>query len=130
MIRDYSARYAENWGIISLRTRRLAKWRCCYPGCDRRSTETHHSVYRDKDGLVRGREVPGVHVFPLCDKHHKIAHRRRHWIRDRKNPETDSRNTPEFYRLLRQGWVAIVHPNKKNFRILASPVSSIRRFVP
>ena len=112
MIRDYSARYAENWRAVSWKTRRLARHRCCFPGCSDRSTETHHSVYQDKDGVIRGREVPGVHVFPLCDRHHKIAHISRNWRRDQKNPETDNRNTPEFYRLLRRGWVAIVHPNK------------------
>ncbi|MBD2771122.1 hypothetical protein [Iningainema tapete] len=62
-------------------------------------------MYSDSEGAIAGREVPGIHVFPLCDRHHKIAHLKRYWRKGRTPPPTlDSRNTPEFYETLQQGW--------------------------
>lgn len=107
---QYENRYGENWTIVSQKTRRKTGHRCCFPGCEDRATETHHSIYQDKDGAIKGREIPGVHVFPLCDRHHKVAHQKRNWLKSKTDPELNNRNTPEFYRLLRQGWLAIVRP--------------------
>jgi len=101
---DYGSRYAENWGTISRFTKDTIGGTCCYPGCPESSTETHHALYKDKEGAIAGREIPGIHVFPLCDQHHKLAHNRRHWRKDPYKPELGNKNTPSFYLLLRKGW--------------------------
>ena len=100
---DYSIRYADNWSEISLQAKLLSKYRCCFLGCRSKCSETHHALYSDKMGLIAGREIPGVHVFPLCDRHHKEAHSRRNWIRSH-DPVSGNRNTAAFYLQLLQGW--------------------------
>jgi hypothetical protein len=101
--KDYSVRYSDNWGEVSYQAKVLTKFRCSYPGCSCKCVETHHAIYSDKQGMIAGREIPGVHVFPLCDRHHKLAHSRKNWIRSM-NPVSGNRNTSAFYLLLLQGW--------------------------
>jgi hypothetical protein len=60
--------------------------------------------------MIAGREVPGVHLFPLCMKHHKLAHSKRNWIQAQ-NPVKNNRNTPAFYLQLRMGWDILVRKN-------------------
>lgn len=104
---DYSVRYADNWGEISLQAKLLTKYKCCFLNCRSNCVETHHALYSDKLGMIAGREVPGVHVFPLCQKHHKLAHSKRNWI-CAMNPVENNRNTPAFYLQLRMGWDAVI----------------------
>ncbi len=105
-MQEYNQRYAENWANISRQCRALSGGKCCYPGCQEKATESHHAVYRDKEGLIAGREIPGVHIFPLCDRHHKEAHWPRNWVRSPHSPEFNNRNSPEFYLKLRKGWLS------------------------
>lgn len=102
---DYSIRYAKNWSSISLQCKQLTKFKCCYPGCHSKCVETHHSLYYDKQGAIAGRELPGIHVFPLCDTHHKLAHKKSNWITNKSNPELGNKNTSGFYLVLRNGWL-------------------------
>ncbi|WP_228062061.1 hypothetical protein, partial [Coleofasciculus sp. LEGE 07081] len=48
---------------------------------------------------IAGHEEPGITVFPLCDRHHCLAHHSSYWRRYR------AENTPAFYKLLRIGWM-------------------------
>jgi hypothetical protein len=98
---DYSIRYAGNWSDISLQAKFLTGYRCVL--CSKKCVETHHALYADKLGSIAGREVPGVHIFPLCVKHHKEAHLKKNWIHS-PNPVLGNRNTVSFYLRLRQGW--------------------------
>ena len=102
---DYSIRYAANWTEISAQAKRMTNGSCCYPNCDNPATETHHVLYKDKQGAIAGREQPGVHVFGLCEEHHQLAHSPRNWRKDYRCPELGNKNTPKFYLLLRQGWL-------------------------
>lgn len=103
---DYEIRYARNWKEISQFTRQLTHHRCVL--CGQRSTLTHHALYRDKQGAIAGREIPGIHIFPLCDRCHSknygCAHHCFNWRKDPNYPELGNKNTPQFYEQLRQGW--------------------------
>lgn len=106
----YNDRYSDNWLSISHRTRRLTKGKCCFPGCQEKASETHHAVYWDNEGAIAGREIPGVHVFPLCNYHHATDHREgahhsNNWHKDSRNPVLKNRNTPQYYLKLRTGWL-------------------------
>ncbi|MEH1788382.1 MAG: hypothetical protein V7L23_23060 [Nostoc sp.] len=111
--KDYSIRYADNWAEISKECKRLNNYKCCYSGCNQKSAETHHALYFDKQGVIAGREIAGVHIFPLCDQHHDEAHSKINWVRYPKglpqashsNPVLSNRNTTRFYLKLRQGWL-------------------------
>jgi len=104
---DYASRYADNWNDISLQAKLLTKYNCCFPGCSFKCVETHHALYSDKLGIIAGREIPGVHVFPLCRRHHELAHARPNWIRSTKSAQ-NNRNTSAFYLQLKMGWNAFV----------------------
>jgi hypothetical protein len=99
---DYSIRYADNWTDISFQAKFLTGYKCVL--CHIKCFETHHALYADKLGSIAGREIPGVHVFPLCARHHKEAHSRKNWIHS-SNPVLGNRNTVSFYLRLRQGWI-------------------------
>lgn len=106
---NYSDRYADNWPALSKKAKQLTGELCCYPGCINPATEVHHALYCDKQGAIAGREIAGVHIFPLCDRHHSKerdgAHHWRNWRKDRNQPELGNKNTPKYYLLLRQGWM-------------------------
>lgn len=110
---DYSVRYASNWSAKSRECRALTGGICCYPGCNEPATESHHALYFDKEGAIAGREVSGVHIFPGCDEHVAMkccslpdnAHNWRNWIRPKKDPVMGNRNTANYYKKLRQGWL-------------------------
>lgn len=106
---DYDTRYGDNWSEVSRRAKELIQWRCSYPGCNEQCSETHHAIYADLDGAIAGREIPGVHIFPLCDRHHSAddlsgAHHWRNYRKSNKNPVLENHNTLEYYLKLRQGW--------------------------
>ena len=104
---EFKARYAENWHQISKRARRLTGGKCIL--CRKGATSVHHAVYRTKEGKsIAGQEIPGVHVFPLCDRCHKIAHSPQNWEWDRRSPALGNRNTPKFYLELRNGWLGAI----------------------
>lgn len=107
----FDARYADNWHQISRQTKDICGGKCCFLGCTQPATETHHAVYRDKRGPVAGREIPGVHIFPLCDGHHRLAHAPKNWARHPREPVEFNRNTPDFYLKLREGWKAKITDN-------------------
>jgi hypothetical protein len=73
--------------------------------------EAHHAVYRDKEGPIAGREIPGIHCFGICrwhhtDRHKDAAHSPKNWNSGLTPPPTlDACNTPEYWLLLRQGWL-------------------------
>ncbi|MGB3205203.1 MAG: hypothetical protein WBB28_09460 [Crinalium sp.] len=108
---NYTIRYAANWSELARQAKRLTAGKCCL--CDEPATEVHHALYKDKEGAIAGREIPGVHVFPLCDRHHSNepggAHHRSNWRRDKYRPELGNKNTPSFYTKLRQGWLQRQH---------------------
>lgn len=123
----YDIRYAENWPEISRLAKRLTGGICCYPSCTRKAIETHHALYHDLDGnSIAGRERPGLEIFPLCQRHHELAHFPKYWRKDSKNPVLNNQNTPEFYRLLRQGWKEKVNENNNSFNFSSKRKSAQR----
>jgi hypothetical protein len=106
----FAQRYAKNWTEISLACRRATKFLCCFPGCKAKATDAHHALYKDAQGVIAGRELPGIHVFGLCDKHHAktgkdAAHSPRNWVKGTKAKEyLDAHQKVHFYEKLRQGW--------------------------
>ena len=100
---NFNSRYAKNWSETSVRTRKATRFRCVL--CLQRAHVAHHAAYRKTNGKpISGNERAGVHVFPLCNSCHEIAHRSKNWIWDKENPRLGNRNSPEFYKKLRAGW--------------------------
>ena len=108
-------RYARYWCWTSKLTKQITGGLCCYPGCENRTTETHHAAYLEKDERDRliptkGREIPGVHVFGLCDRHHSRfvfegAHHPINWTKGIVPPDyLDALQKPHFYCLLVEGF--------------------------
>lgn len=108
--KNYEDRYADNWQEISYKTKQLTNGKCVL--CPKPAAHTHHVLYRDKRGAIAGREVPGVHIFPLCMVCHKTAHKRTNWRKDPIYPELGNRNTSRFYKELRAAWVELVNSNE------------------
>lgn len=105
---NYDDRYAPNWPETSRLTRTICP-NCIL--CGQPAEESHHVAYRDRQGLVAGREIPGVHVFPLCHTCHMGeggAHSTTNWHHE-SNAERDNHQSPAYYRKLRAAWVAAVH---------------------
>ncbi|HEY9697057.1 MAG TPA: DNA translocase FtsK [Trichocoleus sp.] len=107
----YSYRYPPNWGYISQLTKQMTDGYCCFPGCANQATETHHAMYEEDGKPIVSNPVPGRHVYPLCDIHHgkehpRGAHNPKNWTKGTcKEPlEIDSRNTPDYHKLLIAGW--------------------------
>lgn len=101
----------RTWQEISIEAKSLTGWKCCYPGCQHKASATHHACYQDKNGAIEGREIPGVHVFPLCDSHHddrenpESAHHPANWYSGMlSGARLDARNRIEYYKLLVKGW--------------------------
>jgi hypothetical protein len=107
---EFEDRYAPNWPDTSRFTRQLAGDRCIL--CDAPAEETHHALYLDREGPIRGREIPGVHVFPLCHPCHQSdggAHDSSSWYGDPKHPALKNHQAPSYYKKLRKAWVEKVH---------------------
>lgn len=120
----FAYRYPATWEEDSRYAKNLTRGLCCYPGCNNQATETHHARYQNENGRsICGSPTPGLDTFPLCDEHHSdrsnpaSAHHPSNWIKGTcQHPlEIDSRNTPEYHALLRQGW-AEKEINLSNFR--------------
>jgi hypothetical protein len=108
--KDYSIRYAANWGKTSYDCKARIKFKCCL--CSSKATETHHAVYSDAAGLIAGREIAGVHIFPLCDRHHDEAHKPENWIHHHSNPVAGNRTTASYYSRLLMGWNGCIRKNQ------------------
>lgn len=106
----FAQRYAKNWAQISLACRRATKFLCCFPGCKAKATDAHHALYKDAQGVIAGREIPGIHIFSVCPAHHAktgkdAAHSPRNWVRGTKAKEyLDAHQKVHYYEKLRQGW--------------------------
>ena len=112
---DFDQRYAPNWGEISRLARSLTRDRCVL--CQGEAEETHHALYEDRHGAIAGREIPGVHVFPLCASCHQGdggAHATSHWHRDLRDPVAGNHHSPDYYRKLPSAWIAVVHPGEND----------------
>lgn len=102
---DFDNRYSEDWKARSRLCKRATSNRCCLCGKKGR-LQSHHAVYCDKkQQAIAGKELPGVHIFPVCQKCHKDkCHSSKNWIQDRKNPALFNRNTIGFYKVLVKGF--------------------------
>lgn len=97
-------RYASNWPARSRSCRATTGHLCCL--CrKRRATNAHHAMYRDILGRVAGREIAGIHIFPLCNRCHEKAHSRLNWIQNRQDFVWGNRNQPHFYWKLIRGYL-------------------------
>ena len=106
MMSNDSSRYGPDWSKRSRRVRR-STFGICSLCWTRASKQTHHARYEDVLGPIRGREVPGWDIFPLCGSTrepgscHTRVHTGGRW--DRK---TD-RNTKATLWELRASYVAL-----------------------
>jgi hypothetical protein len=124
----YDDRYADNWKQKSRETEEATGGYCCFPDCWAKGKAAHHAAYRDADGVVAGREIPGVHTFWLCNVHDSIrnpngAHNPKNWDKGALPPPTlDAGNTPAYYLKLREGfkqkrdWVTRAKENDPNYK--------------
>jgi hypothetical protein len=78
-------RYGEHWDRPFLFLAHTATGgKCCW--ClNRNSEQVHHACYRDEKGPIKDREIPGIHVFPICKHCHSKSnpngcHSPRHWV--------------------------------------------------
>lgn len=94
---DYSARYPKDYHQRCAIAHKATHHRCC--DClVKRSKECHHVAYGKGD-------IPGVHLFPLCKRCHKLrAHNKHNWIIDRVDPVWQSRSVPHYAERLRFGF--------------------------
>lgn len=109
----WDKRYAANWPTLSRRSRELAGDQCLL--CSAPATEVHHALYADARGAIAGREIPGVHIFPLCTACHQGeggAHDSAHWFHDFADPIAGNHQSPAYYQKLRSAWVAKVHQKR------------------
>ena len=69
---DYSRvlqyRFSKHFDHIKQSVKQ-AKMTCCFRDCDSLGTIAHHALYCDNEAIA-GREVLGVHIFPVCKSHH------------------------------------------------------------
>lgn len=94
---DWDVRYPPNWFEIRTLTHQLTGHRCCI--CKTaRSVEAHHSRY------LWLKDAPGVNIFPLCLKCHRLSHSSKYWRKHKGNPLWRSANTPEWEAKLQQGF--------------------------
>jgi hypothetical protein len=101
----YDMRYGENWGILSKKCKDSLNGKCCYPNCKNNAKEAHHAVYQNEKGAIAGREIIGEHIFPLCMRHHVMAHNGRNWTFGKMPPpKLDSCNTPNFIEKMKKGF--------------------------
>lgn len=107
---EFAVRYAQNYKAIVRLCHKSTNGVCCL--CrSRRSEEAHHVCYSDRHGAIAGREVPGIHLFPLCERCHNTAHKKENWLREKgEKAILGNRNTTAFveklkfgYQLLQQG---------------------------
>lgn len=101
----YDLRYGENWVNLSKICKESLDGKCCYPNCRNNAKEAHHAMYKDIHGAIANREIIGTHVFPLCMRHHVMAHNPRNWnIGKLPPPKLDSKNTENFIEKLKKGF--------------------------
>lgn len=98
--------HQKNWSDISWEVRRTTDNKCVL--CDRTSTCTHHTCYF---GPYRA----GVDLFGLCDTCHTQAHLARNWWRYRYQGVWRNKNTPQFYKRLRKGWLSKYENEKQSY---------------
>lgn len=108
-------RYSPYWKWVSKLAKVVTGGLCSYPSCMRAARQTHHAAYLAMDVWgdlrpIRGTEKPGIHVFPLCLRHHSKfsldgAHHPRNWVRGVIEPDRlDACQKPKYYLLLVQGF--------------------------
>ena len=127
-------RYAPYWKWVSKLAKVVTGGLCSYPKCTRAARQTHHAAYLAKDVWgdlrpIRGTEKPGIHVFPLCLRHHSKfcldgAHHPSNWVRGVIEPDRlDACQKPKYYLLLVQGFKekSAIAQNRKPFHSVASP---------
>jgi hypothetical protein len=99
---EYIDRYADNWPAKSRRVRQSLGGRCalCWFA---KSDQVHHMMYSDRAGPIKGREIPGLHVVPLCggtDEPGSCHHWVHHPCRWHRSGVWGSRNTSGVILLL------------------------------
>lgn len=89
--------HGKPWSDISLEVRRTTGNKCVL--CSQPATCTHHTCYF-------GPYKAGVDLFGLCNACHTQAHLGRNWRQYRHQGVWRNKNTPHFYKRLRQGWLS------------------------
>lgn len=72
---NFSGPYQSPDGPISWLTKVCTGGRCCFPGCNNSAEKIHYAENQDEltEEVTKfyGRELIGLHCFPLCTKHHE-----------------------------------------------------------
>lgn len=115
---DFDSRYSENWSRIAQIAVKTVNNHCCLCLQRHHYLEVHHAVYCDKiSPKIAGKELVGVHIFPLCKPCHHIAHKPENWKKDRQNPVTGNRNTIDFYLRLIDGFNGLIEQKRQRFKV-------------
>ena len=111
---NYQNRYTQDWYLKARKAREAVNNHCCLCLKRHKYLEVHHVVYcSKKKEKIAGNEKIGVHIFPLCESCHNIAHLPTNWIRDYSNPVLKNHNTVPFYKQLVTGYKSI----KNRYRV-------------
>lgn len=94
----YKLRYGFDWEIRSVAYRASLGGECTL--CQARAAHAHHTNYKNI-----GREIAGLDVFPLCERHHKEAHLKGRWIFCRVDPLWGNHNTEAYSRMLQDKYL-------------------------
>lgn len=99
---SHDPRYPANWQSISVNAKRMCP-KCCY--ClDADSKETHHVRYRDAQGLLLDRVIPGKDIFPVCESCHRKCHSKTNWVVN-KSDNSKNKNRKNLVGRLKVGWM-------------------------
>lgn len=111
-----SSRYGEDYHRIVKLTHSATASHCCFCYRNTGKNQAHHAMYRDEFGLVRDRELAGVHIFSLCLECHLLAHDNLpmvasdNWI-IHPTDKSYNRNSEQFYQRLRYGFIELQSRN-------------------
>lgn len=100
-MRQTEERYAPNWPQTTAIAHRATAGKCCWCTAAK-SAEVHHVYYWLNGAAIKGREVPGRDVFPVCDNCHQELHTPALWAQV---PDPFARtNTPDAIATLRHNF--------------------------
>jgi hypothetical protein len=94
-------RYAPNWPQTAAIAHRATGGVCCWCTAAK-SAEVHHAYYWENGRAIKGHEIPGHNVFPVCEKCHNQLHDAKLWAQV---PDRYARtNTPSAIKTLRDNF--------------------------
>lgn len=100
-------RYGDDYHEICRASHQATGSICCVcltQATPEKPNRNHHSCYRDEYGLIKDREIPGYHVYSVCeDCHIPICHAPENW--NKYDDRSYNCNTEEFIGVLQLGFM-------------------------